>query len=58
VDIQERIVPAFSSVVAWWVGLEGGGCNGFESGEAWTIAARQAIRRIVRGEGDGIGDED
>ncbi len=51
------MVPTFSSGVGWWVGIEGGGCDGFDSGEAWTIAARQAIRRIVRGDGDGIGVE-
>lgn len=28
-----------------------------DTGEAWTIAARQAIRRIVRGDGDGMGEE-
>ena len=57
-DIQERIVPAFSSGVGWWVGVEGGGCSGFDSGLACTIATRHAIKRTVRGEGDGNGVED
>ena len=50
-------MPAYSNGVGFGSVMCEGGCDGFVTGEPWTMAARHAIRRIVLGDGDGIGED-
>lgn len=55
-ESQERIVPAVSRRVGPWDEIVRGDVVGC-TGEAWVMAMKQASISIVRGDGDGNGED-